>query len=44
MDQGLIVVFLHLKGLSVKAKDFDTGFAEILGSDPIAYSTATKYL
>jgi hypothetical protein len=42
MDQRSIVVFLHLKGLSAKAKDVHTDFVQILGSDAIACSAATK--
>jgi hypothetical protein len=44
MHQRLIVVFLHLKELSAKAKakDVHTELEQILGSDPIAYSTVTK--
>jgi hypothetical protein len=44
MDQRSIAVFLHLKGLSAKAKDVHTEMIRVLGSDAIAYSTATKYL
>jgi hypothetical protein len=36
-------VFLHLKGLSVKAKDIQIELIEVLKSDAIAYSTETKY-
>jgi hypothetical protein len=39
-----MVVFLHLKGLSAKAKDVHTEFVQVPGSDTIAYSTVTKYL
>jgi hypothetical protein len=42
MDQSSIVVFLHLKGLSAKAKDAHTEFVQVFGFDAIAYSTVTK--
>jgi hypothetical protein len=44
MDQRSIVVFLHLKGLSAKAKDVHTKLVQVLESDIIAYSTVTKYM
>jgi hypothetical protein len=44
MDQRSIVVFLHLKGLSAKAKDVDTELVQVLGSDAIAYSTVPNNL
>jgi hypothetical protein len=43
MDQRSIVVFLHLKRLSAKAKDVHTELVQVLGYDSIAYSTVTKY-
>jgi hypothetical protein len=42
MDHRSIVVFLHLKGLSVKAKDVHIEIVHVLGSDAIAYLTVTK--
>jgi hypothetical protein len=42
MDKASIVVFLHLKGLSTKAKDIHTELVQVLRSDVIAYSTVTK--
>jgi hypothetical protein len=42
MDQRTIVVFLHLKGFSAKAKDIHAEILHILGSDAITYSTVTK--
>jgi hypothetical protein len=44
MDHRLIVVFLHLKGLLVKAKDVHTELTHVLSCDAIAYSTVTQYL
>jgi hypothetical protein len=44
MDQKSIVVSLHLKGFSAKAKDIYTKRVQILGSRAIAYSTVTKYI
>jgi hypothetical protein len=35
-------VFLHLKGLSAKAKHLHNKLVQLLGSDVIAYSTMTK--
>jgi hypothetical protein len=37
MDQKWIVVFLHLKGLSAKAKNAHTEFVKVLRSDVIIY-------
>jgi hypothetical protein len=37
-------VFLHLKGLSAKAKDVHPEFIQVLGSDGIAYSTVTTWI
>jgi hypothetical protein len=42
MNQKSIVVFLHLKGLSARAKDVHTELVQVLGSDAIASSTVTK--
>jgi hypothetical protein len=44
MNQRLIVVFLHVKGLS--AKDVHTELRQVFGSDDhlIVYSTVTKYI
>jgi hypothetical protein len=42
MDQRLIALFLHLKGLS--AKEVDTELVQVLGSDAITYLTVRKYL
>jgi hypothetical protein len=36
-------VFLHLNGLSAKAKDLYTEAVQAVESDAIAYSTVTKY-
>jgi hypothetical protein len=38
------LVFLHVKGLSAKAKVVRTELVHMLGSDAIAYSTVTKYI
>jgi hypothetical protein len=42
LDQRSSVVFLRLKGLSVK--DVQIEFGQELGSDAIAYSTVTRYI
>jgi hypothetical protein len=42
MDQRSIVVFLHLKGLSAKAKNLHTELGNVFGPDAIAYSTVTQ--
>jgi hypothetical protein len=44
MDQRSIVVLLHLKELSDKAKDVHTELVQILASHAIAYSAMTKYI
>jgi hypothetical protein len=44
MGQRSIVAFLHLKGLSAKAKDVHTELVQVLGSNTIAYSIVTKCL
>jgi hypothetical protein len=44
MDQKSIVVFLHLKRLSAKAKDVHTELVQVLGSDVISYPTVAKYI
>jgi hypothetical protein len=44
MDQRSIVVFLHLKGLSAKAKDIRIELVQVLASHAMAYSTMTKLL
>jgi hypothetical protein len=44
MDQRSIAVFLHLKGLSAKAKDVHTELLQVVGPDAIAYSTVRKYI
>jgi hypothetical protein len=50
MDQKSIVVFLHLKEFSakakvkVKAKDVHTELLQIFESDVITYLTVTKYI
>jgi hypothetical protein len=44
MDQRPIVVFLHLKSLSAKAKDVHMEHVEVLGSDAIASSAMTKHI
>jgi hypothetical protein len=44
MNQRSIVVFLHLKGLSTKAKNVHTELVQIFESDVIAYSIVTKYI
>jgi transcriptional regulator of acetoin/glycerol metabolism len=42
MDQRPIVLFLSMKGLSIK--DIHDEFVIVLGSDAIDYSMVTKYL
>jgi hypothetical protein len=42
MDKRSIVVFVHLKRLSAKAKDVHTELGWVVGSDAIACSTVTK--
>jgi hypothetical protein len=37
-------MFLHRKGLSVKAKDVQTELVQILALGAIAYSIVTKYI
>jgi hypothetical protein len=44
MDQKSIVMFLDLKRLLAKAKDVHTELVQILKSDAITCSTATKYI
>jgi hypothetical protein len=44
MDQRSIVVLLHPKGPSTKAKNVHIEFVQVLGSDAIAYSIVTKYI
>jgi hypothetical protein len=44
MDQSPIVVFLHLKGLSTKAKDVHNEIVQVLESDAIGYSNVAKYI
>jgi hypothetical protein len=39
-----MIVFLHLKGLSVKVKDVHTERVQLLGSDAIACSAMTKHV
>jgi hypothetical protein len=42
VDQKSILLFLHLKGLSAKAKHVHSELVQVLRSDAIAYSTVTK--
>jgi hypothetical protein len=42
--RGQSLGFLHMKGLSTKAKDVHTELVQVLWSDAIAYSTVTKYI
>jgi hypothetical protein len=44
MDQGSILVFLHLKRLSAKVKDVHTDLVQVLGPDAIRYSAMSKYV
>jgi hypothetical protein len=44
MDHKSIFVFRLLKELSAKAKDIDTVFVQVLGSDAITCMTAAKYM
>jgi hypothetical protein len=44
MDQRSILVILHVKELSAKAKDVQTELVQVLGSDAITYSSVAKYI
>jgi hypothetical protein len=42
LDQSSIVVFLHLKVLSARAKNVHAEYVQVLGPDAIAYLTVTQ--
>jgi hypothetical protein len=44
VDQRPIIVFLHLRGVSAKAKDVRTELVDALSSDAIASSAVTKHI
>jgi hypothetical protein len=44
MDQKTIVLYLHMRGMSLDAIHEDLVRMRVLGENAVAYSTVTKYV